>query len=184
MDLSLVDWCGNKVASGRRKPSVFVFVTANHLECLAVIYLGQALLVLVVILLAFACTWYSFRHERAFARTIRQRIDLSDDEFYERFYAAADIPREVPVKARTALGEVFDLPRERLRPDDDFALYDDVDLADVIYRIEWSLAFQGGEHDWTKMPDGSLNSIVHYVAARYAKRHAVADLGQSSSSNN
>ena len=75
------------------------------------------LLVLVLALWAYAdSTKRSNRLERAFAG----RSPLTDEEFFENYFAAADVDREVPAKVRKILSEELDADLSRIAPDDDF----------------------------------------------------------------
>ena len=54
--------------------------------------------------------------ERAKWREMRQRPQLSDDEFLERYYAATSIPRDIPLHLRSVYSEQLGI--DKVQPDD------------------------------------------------------------------
>lgn len=67
--------------------------------------------------------WYldwSTRDNRALDRIFEGRVLLSDDEFYERYFADGSVAREVAVGIRAAFIEHVPLDMRRLAPEDSF----------------------------------------------------------------
>ena len=67
---------------------------------------------------------------------LRHRPKLSDDQFYEAFYAESGIPRELPAQLRSRCESILGVDLGALRPND--SLYQaepEADLADVFYVI-------------------------------------------------
>jgi hypothetical protein len=103
---------------------------------------------------------------RAFRRELKGRQALSADEFYARFYEGSGVPRDVAVGVRRSLGGFEWLADRRLAPSDYLPwLDDDLDLADVLYRLgrEFGVRFTGADYPAV---DGTLDNLVRLVHAR------------------
>lgn len=79
---------------------------------------------------------WSTRGEQAVDRAFSGRLVLSDEEFYQRFFAGSGIAPEVVAKVRQAYVELLPLDMHRLHPDDDFSrelqvVWDFDSMADV-----------------------------------------------------
>ena len=121
--------------------------------------------------------------ERAYAELLEQRPHLSDDEFFEEFYAASGITRDIPVRLRTLYENIFGYDLAALRPEDNHAyFYDGVDFADVMYRVQREfdlkeipyatvvkppLTYRGITNEQGEI-DGTFDSVVRYVATELA----------------
>jgi hypothetical protein len=102
---------------------------------------------------------------RALARQLRDRPDLSDEEFYTRFYEGSGIPREIPARVRRSLLEI-DSRINRVIPADCVAvLYDDLDFADIVSDIlkEFGIRF---DYSDCESIDGTLDNLIRLVHRR------------------
>jgi hypothetical protein len=83
------------------------------------------------------CPLIPCRAEREFRRSLRDRPQLSDDEFYEAYYSESGIPRQLPGQLRKSLENAFGMNFAALYPDDNLIDADhEVDWGDVLWRIE------------------------------------------------
>ncbi len=108
--------------------------------------------------------------ERAYAEQLRRRARLSDDEFYEKFYSATGIPKDIPARLRKLYQTIMGYDFSALRPEDNFALiYDWLDFADVLYRVEKEFKVTIPPTTWKSEPrengeiNGTFDSVVRYL---------------------
>ena len=105
------------------------------------------------------------RESRALRRRIRRRPVRSDDEFYNRYYAGTDVPREIPVRLRRwirnhyALGDRI-VPTDRLQ-----SIADDVDFFDVFFCIEREFGIRLTK-DVHHLFDGTFESLVGMIQSK------------------
>jgi hypothetical protein len=107
--------------------------------------------------------------ERMYFEELRRRPDLTDEQFYDTFFAGSQIPKEIPVRLRRLYQEIFGYDFSALNPNDNIALiFDFVDFADVLYRIEREFGLKiplsacksdGGRGKI----DGTFDSVVRYL---------------------
>ncbi len=101
--------------------------------------------------------------EKALRRALRDRAQLSDDEFYVAFYSQSGIPKEVPGRMRAMLQRFLGLPLAGLHPTDNIGTaFADLDFAEVLYRTEKEFDMKIPRADWTQF-DGTFDSLVRYV---------------------
>jgi acyl carrier protein len=108
--------------------------------------------------------FFPSREQRAKWAEMRQRPGLSDDEFYERFYAGTGIAREIPLRLR----RVYDgaLGTDRVWPADKAHEFDDdLDLADLFFVVEKEFKVKVNKEEALKL-DHSFDSIVRLVASK------------------
>ena len=122
--------------------------------------------------------WSYSASEREYAETRRLRPRLSESEFYETFYADTGIPRAIPARLRKLLESIIGDDLAALQPEDNIAaIYDGLDFADVLYRVEREFHLRitsGVFHSPTETPrscptdriDGTFDSVVRYLSAR------------------
>jgi hypothetical protein len=108
------------------------------------------------------------REEREFHRRLRERPKLNDDEFYETYFAAANVPREVPVRLRRLLENEIGLDLGGVHPDDNLTWADsELDFADVLYLVEdefhVAIRIEGFAFE-----DCTLGSLVQLIAQAHA----------------
>lgn len=126
--------------------------------------------------------------ERAYREQTKQRPSLTDDAFYQTFYAGTEIPKEIPIRLRSLYQKMLGYDLSTLRPEDNQAMiYDDVDFADFIYRVEhefnvnipitggWPIRGQFG------IIDGTFDSVVRYLHSALASPPAERQQDQSES---
>lgn len=119
--------------------------------------------------------WSYSASEREYAETLRRRPRLTESEFYDAFYAETGIPRAIPARLRKLLESIIGDDLAALQPEDNIAMiYDGLDFADVLYRVEREFhlripltvfrppsdtpgAFQ------TDPIDGTFDSLVRYL---------------------
>ena len=102
--------------------------------------------------------------ERAKWREMRQRPQLSDDEFLERYYAATSIPRDIPLRLRSIYSE--QLGMDQVQPDDiatDFV--GELDLWELALEVRDALGVQFTVEEVQQLT-GSFDSFVRAVAAK------------------
>lgn len=102
--------------------------------------------------------------ERAKWREMRQRPQLSDDEFLERYYAATSIPRDIPLHLRSVYSEQLGI--DRVQPDDIATDFDgELDLWDLAMEVQHVLGVQFTLEEVQQLA-GSFDSFVRAVAAK------------------
>jgi hypothetical protein len=104
----------------------------------------------------------------AFRRELKGREPLSSDEFYTRFYRGSGIPKDVVKRVRRSLLG-FEWLADRLAPADYLPwLDDDLDMADVLYRLGREFGVKFTKADYPAV-DGTLDNLVRLVHARLAR---------------
>jgi hypothetical protein len=112
------------------------------------------------------------RAEREFRRSLAERPQLNDDDFYKAFYAKSDIPRQIPVRLREMLQDAIGLDFGGLRPDDDLVVAsDELDWADVFYLMQREFSVSIPKEAWSEF-DRTFDSLVTMVASRMMKKSA------------
>ena len=104
--------------------------------------------------------------ERAFRRKLALRGDITGDEFYQRYYHGTGVSQAVVLRLLAIYSKFFDLPSNKLRPDDwppDIAAFD---TGPLVQEIEQEF---GIPHSRWDNVDGSFDSVVHYVTQRIAE---------------
>jgi hypothetical protein len=104
---------------------------------------------------------------RAFRRELRGRVELSDVEFYARFYAGSGIPDDIPARVRRCLREVDPLAVRAAPADCLLLLDDDLDYADVLDRVGQEFGVRFTKADYPAV-DGTLDNLLRLVHARVA----------------
>jgi len=107
--------------------------------------------------------------QKAFHRNLRQRPALDDDAFYDRFYSGSGIAKEIVIRIRKELKRALGLNLGGVRPDDNVALaYDDIDFADVLWRLSRTFDVHIPQDACWDEIDGTFDSLVRYVAKHKA----------------
>lgn len=118
--------------------------------------------------------------ERAYETERARRPQLDDAAFYDTFYAGTEVPQDIPIRYRRLLEAILGENLAGLWPDDNIAaIYDDLDFADVIYRIEREFKVRIPLAENLKPPltcqegaasqgtiDGTFDSVVRHLARR------------------
>jgi len=118
--------------------------------------------------------------ERVYKTERAARPQLNDAAFYDKFYAGTEIPRDIPIRYRRLLEAILGEDLAGLWPDDNIAaIYDGLDFADVIYRIEREFRVRIPLAENLKPPltcgdeaapqgtiDGTFDSVIRYLARR------------------
>jgi len=114
--------------------------------------------------------------ERAYREQTKQRPSLTDDAFYQTFYAGTEIPKEIPIRLRNLYQKMLGYDLSTLRPEDNQAvIYDDVDFADFIYRVEREFGvtipiIRGHISEQFGVIDGTFDSVVRHLHQALQKR--------------
>lgn len=70
------------------------------------------------------------RKEPLFARELRQRSQLTDNDFYDRFYAGTGIPKDIPARVRKVCE--CNLAVRSIHPDDRVVeVYEEIDFCEM-----------------------------------------------------
>ena len=127
--------------------------------------------------------WSYSASEREYAETLRRRPRLFELEFYDTFYAGTGIPRAIPARLRKLLESIIGDDLAAIHPEDNIAaIYDGLDFADVLSRVEREfdlripltvVFFQPRSEGPRICPanriDGTFDSLVRYLTARMAE---------------
>lgn len=104
------------------------------------------------------------KEERSKWREMRQRPLLSDDEFYQRFYADTGIAKEILVRIRHIYAT--QLAMDRVWPADKATEFDsELDLAELLVEVEEEFKVEVSDDEALKL-DGSFDSLVRLVARK------------------
>lgn len=110
--------------------------------------------------------------ERAYQAELAKRPRLDDDQFFEKFYAGTGVPKAIPIRLRKLLCQrIIGDDLSALYPEDNIALiYDGLDFADVLYRVEREFdvaipraTWKTGENLGGEI-DGTFGSVVRYLS--------------------
>jgi hypothetical protein len=116
--------------------------------------------------------------ERAYEVELRRRPQLNDDDFYERFYAGSDVPKDIPIRLRQVYEKAMGDDVSGLHPQDNFAaIYDGLDFSVILCRVEREFNLKiplaavvkaplkyRGKSSSTGDIDGTFDSVVRYLA--------------------
>ena len=114
----------------------------------------------------------SSRQERKFRRKLRARPRLTDDEFYDAFYAGSRIPKQLPVQLRTWLQEEIGINFAGLQPTDNLSsACGDLDWADIFDSIndDFGVAICLESIDQF---DGTFDSLLKLMIASTPQAHS------------
>ncbi len=104
------------------------------------------------------------KEERARWREMRHRPLLSDNEFYERFYADTGVGREIPLRLRQIYAT--QLAMDRVWPAEKATEFDsELDFADLLAEVEEEFNVEVSDHEALRL-DGSFDSIARLVASK------------------
>lgn len=104
--------------------------------------------------------------QRSFHRTLRSRRKLSDDEFVEAFYSGSGVPHDVPVRLRRELANALGVDLAGIHPNDNITHADDeLDFADIIYRIERAFGVTMHSNACSMDLDVTFDALVHSICA-------------------
>jgi hypothetical protein len=111
------------------------------------------------------------REEREIRRRLRNRPKLDDDQFYQAYFAAREIPREVPLRLRQIMEEVTGYDMGGVHPEDNLVWIDlEVDFADVFYHVERDLAVVIRPDQLTTIEDCRFGRLVELIAKEYSSQ--------------
>ena len=81
------------------------------------------LLIIAILVLTFASTFIDERRmQKKYDMYIREREPLSDNEFYDRYFKAQSIPKEIPIRVRQIFAENLGIEfSSRLKNTDDLS---------------------------------------------------------------
>jgi hypothetical protein len=126
--------------------------------------------------------------ERAYSAHLRRRPRLDDEAFLRRFYAGSGLPEDIPIRLRRLYQEIFGEDFAGLHPEDNVArIYDGIDFADVLWRVEREFRVKIHPETDLKAPfrhegkpcspngtiDGTFDSVVRYLAEALRRKQSV-----------
>ncbi len=108
---------------------------------------------------------YMTEYERFLRKAWLARPHLSDEELYDRFYVGSGIRRDIPCRVRRELIDALGEGLDSLYPSDNLAFaVEDVDFADVLFRMEREFGIAIPLETIPGEIDGTFDSIVRYVS--------------------
>jgi hypothetical protein len=131
---------------------------------------------LIVGFLALACPvvwrlmWWGdyegMRSSAEFRLDLKQRSPLGADEFYARFYADTNLPRDLVIRFRDFEAKFWRIDAGMVRPQHDYVrINGDLDSTDFIRAIEQEFAITLSDADCEKL-DGSFDTLVRFIHTR------------------
>ena len=124
--------------------------------------------------------WYHdwiTQDDRAFDRIFAGRALLSDDEFYQRYFADGSVSKEVAIGIRAAFIEHIPLDMRRLAPNDNFGRelqfvwsYDSLADEELILDVEerFGVSISGAEAKNTL----TMGDLIRLVDSKVKAKHA------------
>jgi hypothetical protein len=113
--------------------------------------------------------WGDFEGMRSsaeFRRDMKLRSPLDADDFYTRFYAGTNLPRDLVSRFREFEAKFWSIDAGMVRPQDDYVrIHGDLDSADFIKAIEQEFGITLSDADCEKL-DGSFDTLVRYLHSR------------------
>lgn len=98
--------------------------------------------------------------KRAMRKAVRRQTQMSDDEFYSRFYGDSRIRRDTVVRVRRLLHERIDPIAERLMPTDYLPmLWDDLDFTHLFFILGQEFGIKLHHASFS----GTLDSLIRLV---------------------
>jgi hypothetical protein len=119
--------------------------------------------IIVVSAVVLAAAYFKPAKEHAFERELKNRPQLDDDAFYEKFYAGTATPKEIPIRLRQLYAEQLGQPWANVLPQDNPArVYGDLDPADLLAEVAKEFAVPFSAEEMQRL-DGSFDSVVKFL---------------------
>lgn len=99
-----------------------------------------------------------------FVKKICSDDALDDEAFYNSYYAATSVPKDIPIRLRMIFVEKIGSKRKLVTPAyDPIDECEDLDFADILEEVEAEFGISIPERDRDKL-EGSFDSFVQYIA--------------------
>ncbi|MGH9555980.1 MAG: hypothetical protein ACRD2Y_09185 [Terriglobales bacterium] len=124
-----------------------------------------AIAVVVLLAVSDGWLWSQLAHRRRASR-IRDREPMPPDVFYETFYEASGLPREVVLKMLDDLERITGIPRTLLRPEDRLWEGESLDesVFDSLYTVELVIELEKLEEEVGEQVElSSLDTVDRYI---------------------
>lgn len=97
---------------------------------------------------------------------MRQRPELSDNEFYERFYRHTEVPQEIPLRLRAIYADAVGI--SRVFPEDRAVEFDEeMDFGELLLAVAEEFDVDFSEQEAIQLAaDGTFDSLVRQLAER------------------
>lgn len=139
-------------------------------------------IIVLIIIVAFIAAWSiagGRLRERTIEKMFARREPLTEEQFYERYFAAGDIPRFVVLGVKRILERELDVDFSRLQPEDDFSANlnyfwqeDEWADVDVLEGCEKEFGIKLTQADASQM--GTFRSFVEVVWKKVQQKERVA----------
>src|SRR5262249_20793646 len=130
--------------------------------------LGLAGLALEALLLYLAWRFDPARRaRRPFDDAMSRRAPVTEEQYDERFFAEAGVPRDLPLRLRALYAKHVRFPADLILPSDQLTQLacDSFDVMDLVLDIERAFGVQLTNEELATL-DGSMNSIVACLLAK------------------
>jgi hypothetical protein len=148
----------------------------SALALIGLLLLGLASLGLVALLLYLAWRFDPGRRaRRQFDDEMSRREPLTDEQYYERFFAHSGVPRDIPLRLRTLYAKYVRFPAALILPSDELThlACDSLDVMELVWDIERAFGVRLTNEELATL-DGSMYSIVACLIAKGVHTEPVA----------
>lgn len=105
------------------------------------------------------------KRQARFERRLWDREELSEREFYQRFYAERGVPEQIPGLVRQVFANCFRYPAGKLRPDDVFYFLPEDSHQPCIEALERAFGVDLDDEALATMPC-AIDPVVMYLNER------------------
>ncbi|MBC8869422.1 MAG: hypothetical protein H8E44_08395 [Planctomycetes bacterium] len=104
--------------------------------------------------------------ERARRREMHNRPELTDREFYQRFYAHLGIPEEVPLRLRDVYALQLSVTKGKVLPQDRATEFDEeLDFGELLFSVADEFGVEFSEEETERLvADGTFDAVVRHLA--------------------
>jgi acyl carrier protein len=101
--------------------------------------------------------------ESALVRQMAERPVLDDEAFFETYYGAVGIPRDIPIRTRAVIAEQLGKSWRGIRPDDNIPQMDlDLPFEELMFEVEKEFGVRIPLEEISSL-DGSFDSVIRYI---------------------
>ncbi len=109
---------------------------------------------------------FALPSERAFDEEAASRPVLDDEAFYQSYYAASGIAKEIPVRLRRLLAYQLGRRWEKVQPTDQPPeVCPDLDFAEIVFEVDEEFGINTAGEEINAL-DGSFDSLVRHIARK------------------